>query len=54
MEWRNAKLGVQAGDWVEILEGVKEGELIVTSANFLVDSESRLKSAIGGMAGMTH
>ena len=54
LEWRNAKLGVQAGDWVEILEGVKEGELIVTSANFLVDSESRLKSAIGGMAGMSH
>lgn len=54
LEWRNAKLGVQAGDWVEILEGLKEGEQIVTSANFLIDSESRLKSAIGGMAGMKH
>jgi len=54
LEWRNAKLGVQAGDWVEILEGLKEGEQIVTSANFLIDSESRLKSAIGGMAGMSH
>ena len=54
LEWRNAKLGVQAGDWVEILEGVKEGEQIVTSANFLIDSESRLKSAVGGMAGMSH
>lgn len=54
LEWRNAALGVQAGDWIEIREGLKEGEHIVTSANFLVDSESRLKSAIGGMAGMTH
>jgi Cu(I)/Ag(I) efflux system membrane fusion protein len=45
---------VQAGDLIEIREGLKEGEHIVTSANFLVDSESRLKSAIGGMAGMTH
>jgi len=52
LEWRNAKLGVQAGDWVEILEGLKEGEQIVTSANFLLDSESRLKTAIGGMQGM--
>jgi Cu(I)/Ag(I) efflux system membrane fusion protein len=54
LEWRNAKLGVQAGDWVEILEGLKEGEQIVTSANFLIDSESRLKSAVSGMAGMSH
>ena len=54
LEWRNAKLGVQAGDWVEILEGLKEGEQIVTSANFLIDSESQLKSAVGGMAGMNH
>ena len=54
LEWRNAKLGVQAGDWIEIREGLKEGENIVTSANFLLDSESRLKTAIGGMTGMSH
>ncbi|MDH3505304.1 MAG: efflux RND transporter periplasmic adaptor subunit [Nitrospirota bacterium] len=54
LEWRDAKLGVQAGEWVEVLEGVKEGDHIVTSANFLIDSESQLKSAIRGMAGMKH
>jgi Cu(I)/Ag(I) efflux system membrane fusion protein len=54
LEWRNAKLGVRAGDWVEVLEGVREGEHVVTSANFLIDSESQLKSAVGGMPGMKH
>jgi Cu(I)/Ag(I) efflux system membrane fusion protein len=52
LEWRNVKLGVQAGDWVEVVEGLKEGDHIVTSANFLIDSESQLKSAVGGMQGM--
>jgi len=54
LEWRNVKLGVQAGDWVEVAEGLKEGDHIVTSANFLIDSESQLKAAVGGMAGMKH
>lgn len=54
LEWRKVKLGVQAGEWVEVLEGVKEGDHIVTSANFLIDSESQLKSAVRGMAGMKH
>ncbi len=54
LEWRTVKLGVQAGDWVEVLEGLKKGDHIVTSANFLIDSESQLKAAVGGMAGMKH
>lgn len=54
LEWRNVKLGVQAGDWVEVTEGLKEGDHIVTSANFLIDSESQLKAAVGGMQGMKH
>ena len=54
LEWRNVKLGVQAGDWVEVVEGLKEGDHIVTSANFLIDSESQLKAAVGGMQGMKH
>jgi len=54
LEWRAVKLGVRAGEWVEVLEGVKEGEHIVTSANFLIDSESQLKAAVGGMKGMQH
>lgn len=54
LEWRNAKIGLRSGDWVEVLEGIREGEHVVTSANFLIDSESQLKSAIGGMPGMKH
>jgi Cu(I)/Ag(I) efflux system membrane fusion protein len=54
LEWHNVKIGLRSGDWVEILEGLKEGEHIVTSANFLLDSESQLKAAVGGMAGMKH
>ena len=54
LEWRNVKLGVQAGDWVEVVEGLKEGDHIVTSANFLIDSESQLKAAVSGMQGMKH
>lgn len=54
LEWRNAKTGLRSGDWVEILGGVREGEHVVTSANFLIDSESQLKSAVDGMSGMKH
>ena len=54
LEWRTVKLGVRAGDWVEVLAGLKENEHIVTSANFLLDSESQLKAAVSGMKGMQH
>lgn len=49
IEWREATLGVQAGDWVEITHGLRAGEDIITSANFLIDSESQLKNALKGM-----
>jgi Cu(I)/Ag(I) efflux system membrane fusion protein len=52
LEWRSVKLGAKAGDWLEVTEGLKEGEHVVTGANFLIDSESQLKAAVGGMAGM--
>ena len=54
LEWRAVKLGAQAGDWVEIVEGLQEGDHIVTSANFLIDSESQLKAAVSGMKEMKH
>jgi Cu(I)/Ag(I) efflux system membrane fusion protein len=38
------------GDRFQILEGLKAGDKVVTSANFLIDSESRLR--VGGMGGM--
>ena len=40
------------GDKIEILAGLKPGDEVVTSANFLVDSESRLRAGGGSMAGM--
>lgn len=43
---RQVKVGVRDGDFVEIVDGLTEGERIVTSANFLIASESRLKSAV--------
>ncbi|MEX2089340.1 MAG: efflux RND transporter periplasmic adaptor subunit [Bacteroidota bacterium] len=48
---REVKLGVMAHGYVQILEGVKEGEKIVTSSQFLIDSESNLKAAVGLMLG---
>jgi Cu(I)/Ag(I) efflux system membrane fusion protein len=48
---RDVKLGVTADGYVQILGGIKEGEQIVTSSQFLIDSESNLKAAISQMAG---
>lgn len=47
-EPREVKLGLKAGNYYEVLGGLEEGEPIVTSAQFLIDSESRLKAAIQG------
>jgi Cu(I)/Ag(I) efflux system membrane fusion protein len=46
-EPRPVKLGVQGDDYVQVLEGVKVGEPVVVSANFLIDAESNLKAALG-------
>jgi len=46
---RNVKLGQHADDYVEVLEGLGEGEQVVTRANFLLDAESNLKAALGSM-----
>lgn len=43
--------GVQADGYVQILDGLEGGEDIVISAQFLIDSEARLKSAVGAMVG---
>src|SRR6266571_5204131 len=45
------KLGRRSQEYVEVLEGIKEGDRVVTSANFLLDAESKLASA-GGMQAM--
>ncbi len=48
-EPREVRLGVEADGWVEVLEGLSEGEQVVTSAQFLIDSESKLKEATAKM-----
>jgi len=48
-EPRAVTLGSRSDDYVEILNGVAEGEQVVTSANFLIDAESNLKAALNGM-----
>lgn len=45
---KEVKLGQSSEGFFEVLEGLQEGETIVTSGNFLIDSESRLQSAISG------
>jgi Cu(I)/Ag(I) efflux system membrane fusion protein len=47
-EPREVRLGTRADQHVQVLEGVKEGERVVVSANFLIDAESNLRAAIGG------
>lgn len=49
-EPRPVTLGKRNDNIVEVLSGVKEGEQVVTSANFLLDSESNLKAALSGMS----
>ena len=46
------KTGERDGDRIEILSGLSAGERIVTSGNFLIDSESQMKAAASGMGGM--
>ncbi|MFZ5524271.1 MAG: efflux RND transporter periplasmic adaptor subunit [Pseudomonadota bacterium] len=48
-EPRTVRLGSRSENHVEVLEGLAEGEQVVTSANFLIDAESNLKAALSGM-----
>ena len=43
---RDVELGRLAGDYYEVRAGLTAGEDVVTAANFLIDSESRLKAAV--------
>src|SRR3974390_300782 len=47
LEPRQIQLGSRAGEDYIVLGGLKPGERVVTSANFLVDSESQLQAALG-------
>lgn len=45
-EPRPVKLGARVPGYVQILEGLKPGERVVTSATFLIDAESNIKAAL--------
>jgi membrane fusion protein, copper/silver efflux system len=47
-EPRLVQVGARAGEKVQVTSGVAEGETVVTTGNFLLDSESRLRAAIDG------
>ena len=47
LEPREVQLGARVGDDLVVLKGLKAGEKIITSANFLIDSESQLQAALG-------
>ena len=49
-EPRDVKLGHRGGGYVEIRDGLAEGEPVVVSANFLIDAESNLKAALKGFS----
>ncbi|CCE11598.1 putative Cation efflux system protein cusB precursor [Bradyrhizobium sp. STM 3843] len=49
-EPRDVKLGRRGGGYIEVRDGVADGEAVVTSANFLIDAESNLKAALKGFA----
>jgi Cu(I)/Ag(I) efflux system membrane fusion protein len=52
-EPRRVRAGWAGGGRVAVLEGLAEGERVVTTANFLLDSESRLRAAIEGFGAGT-
>jgi membrane fusion protein, copper/silver efflux system len=49
-EPREVKLGGRGGGYIEVRDGLSEGEAVVTSANFLIDAESNLKAALKSFA----
>lgn len=49
-EPRDVKLGPHVDAYYEVISGVKEGERVLKSASFLIDSESQLKAALGSIS----
>jgi len=49
-EPREVKVGQRGDGFVEVSDGLADGEPVVTSANFLIDAESNLKAALKGLA----
>jgi Cu(I)/Ag(I) efflux system membrane fusion protein len=53
-EPREIRIGARSETYLEVIEGVKEGEQVVVAANFLIDAESNLKAAMGGFGHAAH
>ena len=53
-EFRSVEIGPAYGDRVTVTRGLNEGEKVVTSGNFLLDSESRIRSGALHSAGANH
>jgi len=53
-EPRAVSLGERADGYAAVLDGVRDGEQVVISANFLIDAESNLKAALSSFAGGGH
>lgn len=49
-EPREVKLGADLGDQLEVVQGLAEGDQVVASGQFLVDSEARLRSVLGSLS----
>ena len=47
---RKVVAGIESGEFIEIVKGVKEGDRVVTSGQFLIDSEASLKASIARMS----
>ncbi len=50
-EPREVELGARGDSYIQVIKGVSEGEMVVVAANFLIDAESNLKAAVGGLGG---
>ena len=48
---KEVTLGPKAGDYYPVLEGLEEGDKVVTSANFLIDSQSQLTGGASALYG---
>ena len=51
---REIRTGRRGDGYVEVLDGVREGDQVVVSANFLIDAESNLKAALGAFGHSAH
>ncbi len=47
---REVTAGIESGEFIEIVKGINEGDKVVTSGQFLIDSEASLKASIARMS----